>query len=537
MQATSTKPKVRVFQRYDNPEKIILVPDFPIVIIGPLYKEYYREELGFYGNIATDVDIPTVPEGTLDSDSIIVEIAQKDGTIRELSLANGDYSISGQTISIVAGLNTRGDILVSWRDRRSDYTDRFLTLTSVDQINREWGMGDNAPVAVSDKNPLIFAAKIAMNASGDKVIYCLNCDMTQSAFENALGLIKRERLPYFIVPLSNEYWVHTKMKNFVEECEQPDVGYETMAVVAWDFDSTPELVSSDSGYVETGSETILKDDNFNFIFEGVVAGDTLVIGNDVYEITNVSDHEVTIGANLTVGTDIVYVIKSHELDEEEMSIHIYALSQANKHKRLIRVFPDELHFALDGVTSADGYLPSYYVSAWLAGRHAALTPSDSLTNEIVDIVDDIKHSSNYFVESQIERIAQGGNTIVVQDYKGSACYIRREFSADIDTLEKAEPNITMQADILAKTLRKALRPELGRKNKMSEENYKKVLHRLSDICTRVIATLSDDRMQYIGKKTLVKWIKRDPNRKDGVIVCISLDSYYTLNNIDVFIYI
>jgi len=319
--------------------------------------------------------------------------------------------------------------------------------------------------------------------------------------------------------------------------ESPDYAFECIAIVGWEYDSTPEILSSDSGVISVSDLNSLSDSNVNYIYEGVTVGDSLNINTDSFEITQVNDHSITFAGPGTAGTDLVYSVKSHELNSNEYATYLSNLSDRTKFRRLERIFPDSVKLNIEGNISADGHLPSYYLAAWMAGRHSSLVASDSLTMETIPEATDLKHSSNYFSESELQTIAAGGNTIVQQDYDNGAVYIRREISSDNTTLEKAEVSITTQADILAKVMRINLRSLLGRVSKMSEKDFQKVLNKINLAATSIIATLADDKLKYIGPGTFVRFVKRDPDHRDRVIVCISLDSYVALNHIDVYIYI
>ena len=185
------KPAVDVYQFYEDTTIEAKLTDLPVVLIGELYKEYYRTNIGFYGNIAQSFDIPQDPEGILKEESIVVEISQRTGDYAQLTLGT-DYTVSGNTISIVAGLGIRGNVLVSYMDRKTSYKDNFLVIDNEAQLEREYGPGNDA--VITSNNPLLYAAKVHFRASGDTQVYCLNADMDQAGLSAALDVIRRKRI-------------------------------------------------------------------------------------------------------------------------------------------------------------------------------------------------------------------------------------------------------------------------------------------------------------------------------------------------------
>lgn len=529
------EPSVNVYQFIETITPEQRLSDMPACIVGALYKEYGRLNVGFYGNVQQDYTIQLPTNGTLVSDSMAVEIEQSDGTLFEVE--DTDYSITSTTLTIVAGLDKRGYVLLTYRAARDDYKDRFITASSPDELEKEWGSNDYDNFPITPDSPLLYGMKQALLASGGKTVYGINADEDYDSHVTALSVVLRNKDLYIIVPMTNYEWAHGLYKEHVETASNVDHKAERIAFTTWDFDLQPKLLTSPTGYVSAGSQDTFRDDEVNYVYEGVVSGDFLVYDGNNYSISLVSDNYIQLGGSptLPVGTDYTYDIKTHVLNANEYSRYMRLNSGGAVSRRLVRMFPDEYETVLSD--NELGYVKLYYAAAWMAGKHSNLAPSDSLTHDSLDFITDIRHSSNFFNEVELDNIAAGGNTILKQDNEFGPIYVRREITTDNSQLETAEVTTVMQADILAKALRIYLTPELGRKNKLSERDFKRVLNRINIVATSVINLLSNVKLKYIGPGTFVKYVMKDPDRADGVIVCISLDPYYALNNIDVLIYI
>jgi hypothetical protein len=526
------EPSVTVYQQIvtQTPER--KYPDFPAVIIGKLYQNYYRQDVGYYPDIQSVYPLPTPDGGEVVEASLEVNIQLSSGTLFLLDPAQ--YSLSGSDLTVVASIGKRGRILVTYKATRVDYKDRLISVSSSVVLENDWGTG-NPDAPIQEDNPLLFGLKQALLGSASRIVYGINADEDYEGHVAALEILKRNKTVYFLVPMTQENWAHGLYNAHVEEMSSPDRKAERTAITSWNFELQPTLLTSTEGTVTAPNLIRLDDNDVDFIYEGIVSGDFIVIGSTEYEITTVSDHHVIVGDPMVAGVHIVYSVKSHVMSDDELAGYIREQSKSVTSRRQVRLFPDVYEQVVSGNTPK--YVNNYFCAAYLAGFHSALPPSDSLSHEYVSFITDLKHSSNYFSETQLDTIASGGNTIIKQENPNSPAYIRRELTTDTSLLQTAEFSVTLQADMLAKALRLKLTPELGRKNKISQGDYQRVLFKLNIVATSVCNYLSSPQLKFIGPGTVVKWVRLDPERPDTALICVSLDAYYPLNNIDVFIFI
>ena len=79
-----------------------------------------------------------------------------------------------------------------------------------------------------------------------------------------------------------------------------------------------------------------------------------------------------------------------------------------------------------------------------------------------------KYTNGYFSESQLDTIAGGGTMISVQASESAPLSCRHQLSTDVTSVQKRELNITKSIDYVAKTMRAALKSQIGQFNITSQ---------------------------------------------------------------------
>jgi len=116
-----------------------------------------------------------------------------------------------------------------------------------------------------------------------------------------------------------------------------------------------------------------------------------------------------------------------------------------------------------GFTTLDVYAPvpgSYYCAA-NAGLLISQRPEQPLTNMAIGGLVRTKGSQDYFSESDLNIMAEGGTYIMTQDTPSGPIYSRHQMSTDVTSVAKRELSITKALDYTAKFIRKGLKPYIG----------------------------------------------------------------------------
>jgi len=180
----------------------------------------------------------------------------------------------------------------------------------------------------------------------------------------------------------------------------------------------------------------------------------------------------------------------------------------------------------DGYLSAYVPVPGHYTCAALAGKIAAIAPEQGLTNLSLNVLDGLKFSNDWFSESQLNTIADGGNFIVTQDVKfRPPYYVRHQLTTNRDSVETQELSIVKTIDYVSKFVRGALARQIGRFN---------ITPRYLGQLRMILGALKDE---LVGKGVVsdmaITTLAQHATQKDRVVITLSTQVYYPANYIDV----
>lgn len=127
-------------------------------------------------------------------------------------------------------------------------------------------------------------------------------------------------------------------------------------------------------------------------------------------------------------------------------------------RRMFHVWPPQV---VGDVGGSSAVLEGYYLAAAVAGWISEKNPSKALTNSTVAGFNGLKYSNSYFSDSQLNRIAGGGQMIFIQESSGGSLKCRHQLSTDTSTIQYREMSITKAIDYVAKFFRNALTSQIG----------------------------------------------------------------------------
>ncbi len=192
-------------------------------------------------------------------------------------------------------------------------------------------------------------------------------------------------------------------------------------------------------------------------------------------------------------------------------------------RRLWNLVVDNLYAPFDGV---DQVLPGFYAAAAYVGLISGQPPQQSFTNFPIVGFTRIDGTNDYFGTRQLDRIAAGGNTIIVQDPPDNGpIFPRMALTTDLSSIETRTDSITKVLDFSAKTIRVGLRNFIGKFN--ITQSY---LDTLSTVLQGLIEFLISNNVLVDAE---INNLIQDEDTPDTVLVDITVDVPYPCNYIRV----
>lgn len=291
----------------------------------------------------------------------------------------------------------------------------------------------------------------------------------------------------------------------------------------------------------SASATRIYDRDANYLSDGVAPGMFVrVFGADndfaigEHRITNViSNKEIEIeqvpGITSLV-TNLDYEVY-RELTKDEQAAIIGSYSSSIGSRRMIHLWPDELDVASGNeIVTVPGYFGCCAVGALVTG----LPSQQGFTNLSISGYLGMNHGggfNNYFKDSQLNVMADGGTFILQQDGDGEALYIRHQLTTDRSAIVFQELSLTKNIDFASKFMRRNYKSFIG--------PYNIVDTTLDDLKTRaksILTYLSETTVQpkiggVIRSGRLTRLIESE-TQPDTVLATFRCRFPFPLNNID-----
>jgi len=149
----------------------------------------------------------------------------------------------------------------------------------------------------------------------------------------------------------------------------------------------------------------------------------------------------------------------------DVATRVATMGASYGNRRLFLTWPSQVQAVVDGTSS---YIGGQYMSAAWAGKVGEEAPEKGFTNLALTGFTGAKYTNGYFSESQLDTIAGGGTMIAMQTSESAPLSCRHQLSTDVSTVQKRELNITKSIDYVAKTMRAALKSQIGQFNITSQ---------------------------------------------------------------------
>jgi len=485
-----------------------------------------------YTNNAVTITLPnSVAAGTYDANSVYVDLI---GTRYTASGANAgkvyhlwteEFTFNSSTGRItISGTGVNGyDIQTNWSDSkvvvgyrmlRSDRA-TYIELDGIDAIQTQIGK-------IGVENPLALGAYNALINAGTTVYVFGVSGYTTTDYDYALAAASAKDV-YAISPMTQDTTVASNTVAHVNTYSTPEAKRERIAVI-----SRPALTSPDLT---------------NTAIKGTVANE---YAGQAYELSNRRVTYVLPPMAYVQERKHISQLRPNYVDSMMKTMNTAFPITGLKAKLIetITLSSGIKYYAGTEITQAiwsgmvkdNAYIgdyftvrypvPGYVMAAVVAGQIAGYPPQQGFTNlNIAGNIVEVKYSSDWFSETQLDTIAGGGNYIMYQRNPSSAIRCRHSLMTDMSSVERRELSITKVLDYVAKTLRNAFDPYIGRYNITPD-----FLQKLSTIVQAVKVTLQ--RAGIIADLVL-EAVKQDDTQRDVVLVSVLVKPYYPANYIRV----
>jgi hypothetical protein len=400
---------------------------------------------------------------------------------------------------LIGSATPTGKIYVSFKALRVDVSaaaddPSLLSFERISDIEDEIG-------PISTDNPLALACYFALTNSPTNAIKALGIsavsaskpDGTLEAYQEALEFLEGKEV-YALAPLTQDGLVHQAFQTHVDSMSSAENKGERIVFINRDLPefSNAEVIASGSegntGASFSGDATADFTASTNFTDAGVEAGDILVVSSlagsdDSPEEVNGTDGLFGLTVVSIGGDDFTLVVDATDASADwdelvDVSFTVYrpgsAIDSASEQldalddvgpgfedRRVFFVWPDAVVADIDGTATE---IEGFYLAAAIAGKIGEQSPSQAFTNLTLSGFSSLKHSNNYFTNSQLDELAGAGTFIVIQESANTPLKIRHQLATDVSTIQRRELSITKAIDYTAKFLRLALSKRIGKFN-------------------------------------------------------------------------
>jgi len=271
--------------------------------------------------------------------------------------------------------------------------------------------------------------------------------------------------------------------------------------------------------------------------DDVVTGDKIRVnfatdawGDSTYEEYEVDSVDSNTQLTLKAGPAVPLTIPTkvevwHDYTVQEMADGVAATSTGFANRRVYHVFPDTL--GAFGVSQT-----AEFGAAAVAGLCSSVPPQQGLTNIELNGFDDLPQVYSTFNSTQLNKMAEYGTMIIMQDVAGGRIYIRHQVSSNAGSgdLNQTELSVTKNLDSISYYFAERLAPYIGRYNVTPE-------------LLEVLRVQIKDGLSYLGSFTNVgllgpqlildgtslRTLEQHPTLQDHVVAICDVQLPYPLN--------
>lgn len=216
-----------------------------------------------------------------------------------------------------------------------------------------------------------------------------------------------------------------------------------------------ELVVIDTSVVDESSFSKYKETRYKV---AAILNETTLVVNQVWDS---AENDFDLGEFPGLATGVTYRVETPVITNKyELAAWYRDISKGFANRRMSHIFAPAVGVSEDGVTITP--VPGYYFSCAYAGATQSARPQDGFTNRPFAGFVKVFFTNDYFTESQLNIIAEGGTTIVIQSRTMAPLSVRHQLTTDMTSIKTREYSVTKNLDHMAKTARITFRPYIGR---------------------------------------------------------------------------
>lgn len=439
------------------------------------------------------------------------------------------------------------DMYVNYRALLTDYADTIYSLDDISDVVST--LGTNHP-----DNPLAYGVYKCMENSGDKATYFMAVPTNDLAgYSSVLDKAEMNNDLYAFGVATQDGEVQDLVEAHINTLSTEEnkmwriafmcAGLPTMEAILTKATNPGQVdwqgtISSYQGRYRkvTMSEV--------YPANAVKPGDTVRLnftedawGDVVYDTYEVDTVESTTVFYLKTGLDApsgqpIKLEVYHPYSQAEIADQIAVRSAAYANRRIGSVFPPSL--GANGITVGGEFL-----ACAIAGLRCSAPPQQGLTNIEVNGFDDLPMCYRTFSRTQLNKMAEYGTFIVMQDVAGGTVYVRHQVTsaAQEGNLNTTEFSITTNLDSIAYYFTAVLSPFIGRYNVTPEiievvrtqiENGINYLSSYTNVGLLGPQLIKDDGT----RKSQIKTLQQHPVLLDRIYCVLNLALPYPLNVIE-----
>lgn len=438
-------------------------------------------------------------------------------------LASAGYSNAEDTISIsysilkkiIMGNGGGSTVLMSYVAPRN-----ISEVTLVDDLAI---FADKYGNDITPDNPISLAASIAYKNGGAEFYSVVIPDDSMSSHIDAIAAIDSLDVTY-ITPLTMDKSYIELYEAHVVDASKPENKRERILLAATDISFRNVKVAANACVI-----TSLGSDQYNInisgsdmVGSGVINGDlvyleSVKIGDDQplvgYSVVSVASATAVVVESITDITGHVsdVTVASPEYTRRQQAEYVKNVSIGILKENVIRTWPPKVEVdSGDDITVEAGF----YLAVAEGAKASANFAHKPLTNSTLIGFGDLLYSNGYFTEADLDEMASGGVTIMIQDGIGSAPKIRHQLTTDMSNVKTREFSFIKNLYYLTKVYREAMSGYTGKYN-ITKSLYNMMTLTASSVFDEWTGQHGDLGSRVIDVELVS--IERDPIEEDKVI--------------------
>lgn len=440
-----------------------------------------------------------------------------------------------------------GQMYLEYRAWKNDFCSNVFVLETLGDID------DVIPGPLTPDNPLkygVYWAKV--HSRGTPVYFTGICNPDDvDSWLDVLDYMENRRDIYVLVPLTYNAEVRAAWVGHALEQSDPTVGCRREVFLPQDIPDTAVVVDATLSTDDEDVLAVVEDDadtsgtqytivrvpgaNGRFVTNGVRSGDEVRLlystdgfGNVTYTSRTVAAvvNQDTLRLSTSLGAPVSTPrkIEIHRTLTVEDQVDAVIAAKAFTNRRVCLVLPDEIDV---GGTAVDGM----FAVCALAGSASGVEPHRSLTRLPLQGFDGVPRLKK-FKRSHLNRLAEAGFTIIVQNHEDGSIWARHMVTSGVtEDINQREESVTRNLDSISLLLQDTLDPFIGQAN-----NVPGARERIYAECRATLQGVQDtpsDALlgpQIVSLDELV--VAAHPSLDDHVVITTRMTLPYAINNID-----